>query len=1169
MSPSPESLGLANEVAEHMAQNRLSPSVAKLYSQFTKLNADGIGINWNPREASYRLDDAVILIQIGLLQKEAGNEAFRNSLRRAAELLEWLDHPVLNPSKVPIPLLCAALYQLAGYPARSHGVIRSVSDENSSILNNLLKGNFPILFYEISKFWGQQNSVEMPNPQENSSKWVQSYLVKETVTAIGVLCSEIRWGEEARTSKAIEKLEALSALLLDSTDVFGWLLSKLFAEVAKVYSEKSLRALLSAQRAALNSDGQLALERYLRQSYLHNKSIAWASQEKGIQLISQDSSFALCTPTGSGKTTVAELAIIKNLFSASHDSPLIVYLVPSRALANEVETKLARILRRISDGNIVVTGLYGGNDWGPTDTWLTVQKPTVLICTYEKIDALLRLLGTVFLQRVSLLVIDEAHNIQLTESLSSLQDFSSRSLRFESLAMRLFTHLGDRTCQKIALSAVVDGADNSLGDWVAGERGTAPVRTTYRSTRQLIGRLEITDTGGYEIRYDLMDGHELKFTENNVDDGPYIPNPFPPAPPAEEWDGPDTKMRPHVLWAAMQLAASANEGAVLISITQGIENYIKDFWDLLSDVWRDVEKPAYFTEPTNESAQRTWVRCKECCADYFGMESLEYKLLTKGIIIHHSKMPGLMSRCLVEAVQAGIASIVVATSTLSEGVNLPFRTILVPSLFRGQRRASTQELKNLIGRAGRPGNGTEGRTLVLMPENQYSRNRIGYAQFVEEVLHGASETSASPLNKLIELLREKWQLISQNNSEEAFLSWLETTAPIEDSHYDEQECVRTLDALDGVLLAAISEIDSLDTSDVSSLEEKLQSFWRNTYSHFSQVFNDSFGEVFVKRGVALVTQIYPDNAQRRRLYKTNLTPRNANTLLALYPGILTTIQTGEGYTSWDSTAKLRFIEDIAEKIGEIPKFTYDSIVRRRAIDWRTRLRWWLNPTAALESPTPEKISSWHDYTRKNFLNRFNWGYGSVIGLVFESYYQETNTTPSLEEWTHTGLPWVAYWIKELINWGTLDPVAAYLLSMGIKHTRRDAEALARSYYENTLTDDPNEILNAATIKGWASQFTAPIENLPSAPPTNIDCELQNQGGQLNQKWRVLPVDKEDHLLWIDVGGFVLAKSARPARWDSDFGVMYDFILDIANNQVISNYYLNPRATEEAEQELEF
>src|SRR3546814_10815717 len=85
------------------------------------------------------------------------------------------------------------------------------------------------------------------------------------------------------------------------------------------------------------------------------------------------------------------LALLKELLLRDHDDglgPLALYIVPSRALAGEVEAKLSSELR----GDVIVTGLYGGADWGITDVWLTSEEPVVLIVTVEKADALLRYL---------------------------------------------------------------------------------------------------------------------------------------------------------------------------------------------------------------------------------------------------------------------------------------------------------------------------------------------------------------------------------------------------------------------------------------------------------------------------------------------------------------------------------------------------------------------------------------------------------------------------------------------------------------------------------------------------------------------------------------------------------------------------------------------------------
>ncbi|WP_295093848.1 DEAD/DEAH box helicase [uncultured Flavobacterium sp.] len=72
-------------------------------------------------------------------------------------------------------------------------------------------------------------------------------------------------------------------------------------------------------------------------------------------------------------------------------------------------------------------------------------------------------------------------------------------------------------------------------------------------------------------------------------------------------------------------------------------------------------------------------------------------LLRKGIVIHHGSMP-LQTRVLIEEfTKEGLCKICFATSTLEQGINMPFDIVFVDRLEVNDSLA----LKNLIGRAGR------------------------------------------------------------------------------------------------------------------------------------------------------------------------------------------------------------------------------------------------------------------------------------------------------------------------------------------------------------------------------------------------------------------------------------------------------------------------------------
>lgn len=90
-------------------------------------------------------------------------------------------------------------------------------------------------------------------------------------------------------------------------------------------------------------------------------------------------------------------------------------------------------------------------------------------------------------------------------------------------------------------------------------------------------------------------------------------------------------------------------------------------------------------------------------ADQGGHRSLMVSLLKRGVVVHHGSVP-LEVRFLVEDfVRRGFARICFATSTLVQGVNMPFDIVWLNTMriLGDDESARSLAFKNLIGRAGR------------------------------------------------------------------------------------------------------------------------------------------------------------------------------------------------------------------------------------------------------------------------------------------------------------------------------------------------------------------------------------------------------------------------------------------------------------------------------------
>ncbi len=167
------------------------------------------------------------------------------------------------------------------------------------------------------------------------------------------------------------------------------------------------------------------------------------AQYKAIESgIFEDKNLLICTPTASGKTLVAELAIMNAIF---HDKGKCVYIVPLKALASE---KFEHF-KKMHDFKTAITS----GDIDSNDSYL--DKYDLIITTSEKFDSLIRH-KTPWLSKIKVVVIDEIH----------LLNDSGRGPTLEIIITILRRLL--KNVQIIGLSATV-GNPIELAEWLDAE----------------------------------------------------------------------------------------------------------------------------------------------------------------------------------------------------------------------------------------------------------------------------------------------------------------------------------------------------------------------------------------------------------------------------------------------------------------------------------------------------------------------------------------------------------------------------------------------------------------------------------------------------------------------------------------------------------------------------
>ena len=1185
-----ERIKVAEEVRAALAiENRLSRTQARAFVRSLQTSWEVPTIQWEDIESRGQLRDARRLIHAATIFRDIeGPESVGaiDCYRRAGETLEWLTRAAdTTRSIAPIELFAAAAFQLGGLPAMANGLLGQLplDLEGTQLYAAFLRADFDIALKHAATFWGHHPQLTgRDSPQnllaDDGPGRIGWYFTVELIRALGLAADALRRGNEARLGHAMAKLDALERLASRTFSDDVSLLVSLLRATANGFRQASIYTPIE-QLAALNLARRPRLRAFARGQFARGRGILWSSQQHGLARLLENSSFALCTPTGSGKTLVANLALVKELLLPNDAddgiAPLALYLVPSRALAGEVEAKLQSEL----GADFIVTGLYGGSDWGITDYWLQAERPTVLIATVEKADALMRYVGPILQARLRLLIVDEAHQVvpeDDAQARASFAEHSNRAIRLEAFVSRLLTQTPDIVC--IALTAVAGGAAAPVAKWIEGRPEAEAIGTRYRSTRQIIGVLETTPDAPPRALLDIMNGRPL-FVRGR-DDAVYLRLRIPTMPqlPAQMRNSLYRFNELSLLWTALHLTDSKRR--ILISVAQEPEKtmrWFKEAFDLPS--WGGA--PAF---AVSDAHRARFDEARATAVDYCGADSYEVALLDRGIATSHGQMPQRLRRLMTDLIDRGICPITVATATLTEGVNLPFDLIFVASLKRRSYDAanqqpivapmSTAEFRNLAGRAGRPGatKGLEGMTLVAIPRrpsttaagqlaiqgNQRSELVGDYNALRRALLtEGGQEQVASPLTLLLRAIASaaRAQLGLQG---EAFLAWLDQVAPFQISPLagtaetdPRSQLADSVDELDGVLLTALEEVDRLSVASVSPAEAEalLRSIWQNSFSRYAAAQEAWLESAIVRRGLGLIRTVYPDPEERKRLYQYGLSPHVGRRFENAAPAILALIHAADQYGEWNDLQRLAYWAQIGALLAADRGFGFrvrntdgDRALLAR---WQDLLAWWLQaPDAPV--PDPQDLRAWQRFVADNLEYRLGVAVGAVVARAWANGAANPFAVPSLQEWRPTtGLPWFGFWARELLRWGTLDPFVAFALAQGLARTREEAAALRDAFDQWLVANRPGITADDAIDPQLFLEWQRSLHHAPAVAVDQNATQAAQLTGTTGAKapYDVVPSQTEDGIFWLDAAGFALARSPAPPPWLSANPLSDDYQLD--------------------------
>lgn len=191
-------------------------------------------------------------------------------------------------------------------------------------------------------------------------------------------------------------------------------------------------------------------------------SLGWRSlrplQEDAIEPLAAGQDALLLAPTAGGKTEAAVLPLTSRMLSERWERLSVIYVSPLRALANNLEPRLAELLGFVGRSAAV---WHGDVSDGARKAILR-EPPDLLVTTPESIEVMLtssRIDHETLFADLQAIVVDEIHAFAGDD----------RGWHLRAVLSRL-EHIVDRRLQKVGLSATV-GNPAPLLAWLGGDDG--------------------------------------------------------------------------------------------------------------------------------------------------------------------------------------------------------------------------------------------------------------------------------------------------------------------------------------------------------------------------------------------------------------------------------------------------------------------------------------------------------------------------------------------------------------------------------------------------------------------------------------------------------------------------------------------------------------------------
>ncbi|XP_053293383.1 probable ATP-dependent DNA helicase HFM1 [Pleuronectes platessa] len=395
--------------------------------------------------------------------------------------------------------------------------------------------------------------------------------------------------------------------------------------------------------------------------------------------------FVACAPTGSGKTVLFELAIIRMLMETSEPwrDVKAVYIAPIKALCSQCFESWRK---KFGPLGLICKELTGDTE---IDDFFEIQDSHIILTTPEKWDSMTRKWkDNCLLQLVRLLLIDEVHVVKDKTRGATLEVVVSRMKAVNTYRTAQNPESG-LSIRFMAVSATIPNISD-IADWLSNESGPATYLEMDESHRPVKLRKVVLgfpcNQNQTEFKFDLSLNYKMANIIQTYSDH-----------------------KPALVFCSTR--KGAQQSAAVLA---------KDARFIMS-----IEHKQRLLKYANSI-----------------LDSKLRELVMFGVGFHHAGVEMSDRKLIEEAFTLGDLPVLFTTRTLAMGVNLPAHLVVIKSTMQyvagSCEECSESDLLQMIGRAGRPQFDTSATAVIMtkvQTRDKYMKLMSGM-EIIESSLHG-------------------------------------------------------------------------------------------------------------------------------------------------------------------------------------------------------------------------------------------------------------------------------------------------------------------------------------------------------------------------------------------------------------------------------------------------